>query len=201
MTMGQTMELRGLGVLAALGAVTLLAGCSSLSMPTAAKLGALDYLNDDIASLVLAFDVPETLEPMPDASAFSFAVSISGKGERKVEATLQPGDAGEVAGTLPPPGNERTYYLFGFSEADKARLREAQAWAKGIAQTGVAPNTPVIAITPRFCRTDMIDPASTRVSVLIALPGSPALEPLVRNESLAALPGGGALPACAGHSG
>lgn len=189
---------------AVLAAIGLLAACSSLSMPTAAKLRALDYLNDDIASLVLAFDVPETIEPVPDASGFSFDVSIPGKGERHVAVVLAPGDASEVAGTLPPPGEARTYYLFGFSDADKAKLREAQAWARGIAETGVAPNTPVIAITPRFCRSDTVDAAATKVSVLIALPGSVALEPLVQNQSLAALlasTGGGDLPACAGHSG
>lgn len=170
-------------------------------MPTAAKLKALDYLNDDLGSLVLAVDVPETLEPAPRGSTFSFAVRIPGKGERKVEAVLEPGDASEIAGTLPPLGNARTYYLFGFSEADKALLREAQAWARGIAETGVAPDTPVIAIAPRFCRSDVIDMAATRVSVLIALPGSPALEPLLREQSLAALLGTSDLPACAGHSG
>jgi hypothetical protein len=194
--------LKTAAVLAA--AAGLVTACSSLSVPTAAKLGALDYLNDDIASLVLAFDVPETLEPVPDASGFSFAVSIPGKGERKVTAVLAPGDASEVAGTLPPPGNERTYYLFGFSDADKARLREAQAWARGIAETGVAPNRPVISIAPRFCRSDTIDAAKTKVSVLVALPGQGALEPLISNESLSAVlasSGGGTLPACAGHSG
>ena len=193
--------MRVFGVVAAVLALAGLAGCSSLSMPAAAKLRALDYLNDDLGSLVLAVDVPETLEPVPGGSAFSFAVSIPGKGERKVEAVLEPGDASEVAGTLPPPGNGRTYYLFGFSDADKAKLREAQAWARGIAETGVAPNTPVISITPRFCRSDTIDAASTSVSVLIALPGSPALEPLLRGQSLATMPGGANLPACAGHSG
>ncbi len=193
--------MRVLSGVAALMALAVVAGCSSLSMPTAAKLKALDYLNDDLGSLVLAVDVPETLEPVPGASAFTFAVSVPGKGERRVEARLEPGDASEVAGTLPPPANERTYYLFGFSDADKAKLREAQKWAKDIALTGVAPNTPVISITPRFCRSDAIDVAATKVSVLIALPGSPALEPLLRGQSLAAMPGGGDLPACAGHSG
>lgn len=193
--------LKAMVLLAVVGLVT---ACSSLSMPTAAKLRALDYLNDDIASLVVAFDVPETLEPVPGASGFSFDISIPGKGERHIAATLEPGDASEVAGALPPPGTERTYYLFGFAEADKAKLREAQAWARGIATTGVAPNTPVIAISPRFCRSDAIDMATARVSVLIALPGSPALEPLVSNETLATLlasTGGGVLPECAGHSG
>lgn len=190
-----------LRVLAAALVAAGVAGCSSLSMPTAAKLKALDYLNDDLGSLVLAVDVPETLEPIQGASVFSFAVSVPGKGERRVEAALEPGDASDVAGTLPPPGNGRTYYLFGFSAADQARLREAQAWAKEIALTGVAPNTPVIAITPRFCQSDTIDAATTKVSVLIALPGGPALEPLLQGQSLAALPGGANLPACAGHSG
>lgn len=193
--------MRVFGAVAALLLAAGIAGCSSLSIPTAAKLEALDYLNDDLGSLVLAVDVPETLEPIPGGSSFSFSVSVPGKGERKIEAVLEPGDASEVAGTLPPPGNERTYYLFGFSDADRARLREAQAWARGIAETGVAPNTPVISITPRFCRSDTIDVAATKVSVLIALPGSPALEPLLQGQSLAAMPGGANLPACAGHSG
>lgn len=198
---GIAMRARGFVTMAVLAG--LVVGCSSLSMPTAAKLKALDYLNDDIGSLVLAFDVPETLEPVPDASHFAFAVSIPGQGERMVDAVLAPGDASEVAGTMPPPGNERTYYLFGFSDADKAKLREAQAWARGIAETGVKPNTPVISIAPRFCRSDTIDVAATKVSVLIALPGSSALEPLVQDESLATLLAstGGGLPACAGHSG
>lgn len=192
------------GLIAMLVTTLVLAACSSLSMPTAAKLRALDYLNDDIAGLLLAFDVPETLEPVPDASGFSFTVSVPGKGERKVSAVLTRGDASEAAGTLPPPEEGRTYYLFGFSEADKAKLREAQAWARGIAETGVAPNTPVISISPRFCRTDAVDAASTKVSVLVALPGNVALEPLLQRQSLATLlasTGGGELPACAGHSG
>lgn len=193
--------MRLFGVVATVLALAGLAGCSSLSMPTAAKLKALDYLNDDLGSLVLAVDVPETLEPIPGASTFTFSVSIPGKGERRVEAVLEPGDASEIAGTLPPPGNQRTYYLFGFSDADKAKLREAQTWARAIAETGVAPNTPVIAITPRFCRSGTIDVAGTKVSVLIALPGSPALEPLLQGQNLAAMPGGATLPACAGHSG
>lgn len=191
--------------IASVAAVALLAGCSSLSMPTAAKLRALDYLNDDIGSLVLAFDVPETLEPINGESEFALAIAIAGQGERRVVARLVPGDGSDVAGTLPPPADERTYYLLGFSDADKGRIREVQAWAKGIAQTGVAPNTPVISIAPRFCQTDVIDPANTRVSVLIALPGSAALDPLVRNESVASLlastGAGSVLPNCAGHSG
>ena len=196
--------MRWLGMVAGLVAMLAAAACSSLSMPTAAKFRALDYLNDDIAGLLLAFDVPETLEPVPDASGFSFTVSVPGQGERKVTAVLTRGDAGEAAGTLPPPEDGRTYYLFGFSEADKAKLREAQAWARGIAQTGVAPNTPVISISPRFCRSGEVDAASTKVSVLVALPGNVALEPLVQRESLASLlasTGGGVLPACTGHSG
>lgn len=196
--------MRWVGLVAGLIATLVVAACSSISMQTAAKLKALDYLNDDIAGLLLAFDVPETLEPVPDASGFSFAVSVPGKGERKVTAVLEPADASEAAGTLPPPEDGRTYYLFGFSEADKAKLREAQAWARGIAETGVAPNTPVISISPRFCRSDEIDAASTKISVLVALPGNGALEPLVQRQNLAALlasTGGGELPACAGHSG
>ena len=123
-------ELIRLGV--GLTIALLLAGCTSLSLDGAAGPRALDYVNDDIAGLVLAFDVPLSLEPVPEASVLSFDVTTPANGERHVRAALVRADAGEAAGGLPPPGTDRTYYLFGFSEADKAAIREAQAWARSL---------------------------------------------------------------------
>jgi hypothetical protein len=191
---------------AAVVATLALAACSSLSLPTAAKLRALDYLNDDVASLLLAFDVPETLEPIPDASTVRFDIVSAGNGEKHVNAVLARSDAGEIAGTLPPPADGRTYYLFGFSPADQQAIRDAQAWARALPKTAAGSNALSIGIGPRFCRTEAIDADNVRLSVLVALPGATALEPLVSNETLAnviAAGGGGSaeLPACAGHSG
>lgn len=180
----------------------LLAGCTSLSLDTAARLRALDYLNDDIASLVLAFDLPLAIEPVPDGSVLSFDVTTPGNGERHIKAVLARAEAGEIAGSLPPPAAERTYYLFEFSDADKAALREAQAWARTLPPTGG--NTLAINLAPRFCRIEAVDPGQARVSVLIALPGATSLAPLINGESLAnilAQSGNAELPACAGHSG
>lgn len=183
------------------GVMALLAACSSLSFNTASKLRSLDYLNDDIASLVLAFDVPQTLEPMPEGSVLNFDVTTPASGERHVSAVLVRADASEVAGGLPALAAGRNYYLFGFSDADKQKLRDTQTWARALP---AGDNQLAITLGPRFCRTTEIDPRQTRVSVLVALPGAGGLAPLVNAETLVnllAAAGAGEIPACAGHSG
>ncbi|HEV7277260.1 MAG TPA: hypothetical protein VGN80_13320 [Devosiaceae bacterium] len=187
---------------AALLGLFLLAGCASFNLGTAAQVRGLDYLNDDLASVVLAFDVPVTIEPIPDASLFRLDIVAPGRGERHLAPVLVRGDATAAAGTLRPPADGRTYYLFAFSEADKQALREAQAWARGLAGD---PPQPRIALEPRFCSTALhADPRETRISVLVALPGTGAMAPLVDDVRVADLlsgTGSSSLPACAGHSG
>lgn len=190
------------GRLAALCAVLLLlAACTSLSLDTAAKLRSVDYLGDDISGMMLAFDMPLTLEPAPEGSVLDLDMTAEGNGERHVEAVLVHADASEVIGTLPPPAAGRAYYVFGFSEADKAALREAQAWARSQPRGELELS---VNLAPRFCRTAEIDAATTRVSVLVVLPGAAGLAPLVNAESVASLLavlGEAELPTCAGHSG
>jgi len=170
-----------------------LCGCSSLPVTTASSARAVDFLNDDVANLLVAFDLPDALEPVATGSALVIDV-----GGRQVRATLAETDPGDLAGTLPPPGDERTYYLFGFSDADKAAIRAAQV--EGRAQPGRFG----VSFTPALCRTEKLDVAAERVSVLAALPGVGALAPLVANQPLstvlAAQPGT-TIGACAGHSG
>lgn len=181
--------------------VMLLAACSSIPIGTGDKLRGLDYLNDDIASLLLAFDLPPSLEPAPGGSTLSFDIRTPGSGEKHVNATLVIADADELAGTLPPPSGERNYYLFGFSDADKAAIREAQAWAKALPQGN---NALSVSLSPRLCSTEPIDPTKTTVSALIALPGATRLTPLISNMSLSAVLSQSPIkdvPACAGHSG
>lgn len=188
--------------LVALLGLLAVAGCASFNLGTAAQVRSLDYLHDDLASVVLAFDAPVTVEPIPDASLFRFDIVAPGRGERHLAAVLARGDATVAAGSLPPPAAGRTYYLFAFSPADQQALREAQAWARGLAGE---PPRPRVALEPRFCTTERYaDPRETRISVLVALPGTGAVAPLiddVRVADLLAGTGSSSLPACAGHSG
>jgi hypothetical protein len=178
-----------------------LAACSSIPLGTGERLRNLDYLNDDIASLLLAFDLPPSLEPAPEGSTLSFDITSPASGEKHIKATLVMADADELAGTLPPPSGERNYYLFGFSEADKAAIREAQAWARALPP---GDNRLAISLNPRLCRTEPVDPARTTVSALIALPGAPGLSPLLSNMPLSTVLAASPIkdvPPCAGHSG
>lgn len=186
---------------ATLAMLLALAACSSIPLGTANRLRSLDALNDDLASLLIAFDVPLSLEPIPDGSTFSFDITTPASGARHVKAVLIETDADDLAGTLPPPADARNYFLFGFSEADKVAIRDAQAWAKTLPPGA---NALSISLAPGFCRTAEIDPASLTVSVLVALPGTIGLAPLIGSQPLktllAAAPGKD-VPPCAGHSG
>ena len=53
--------------IAAVAAILALAACSSIPIGTAGKLRGLDYLNDDVASLLLAFDLPRRSSRFPTA--------------------------------------------------------------------------------------------------------------------------------------
>ena len=186
---------------AALTMLLALAACSSLPLSTANRLRSLDALNDDLASLLIAFDVPLSLEPIPDGSTFSFDITTPASGARHIKAVLIETGADDLAGTLPPPADVRNYFLFGFSEPDKVLLREAQAWAKTLPPGA---NALSISLAPDFCRTAEIDLARDTVAVLVALPGTIGLAPLIGGQPLKALLAatpGKAVPPCAGHSG
>jgi hypothetical protein len=190
-------------IAAVIATALLLAACTTLEFGTAAKLQALDPLNDDIAGLVFALDLPAGIEPIPDQSGFAFDVTTPGKGERHVKAMLTLTDGDTVDSALPPPRSGRTYYLVGFSDADKATLRAAQLWARGIKAAGTAPQV-AVSVTPHFCVNAGVDPMKANFSVLVALPGANNLEPLISGENFTTLlqqTGAPALPACAGHSG
>lgn len=182
-------------------ALAALAACSSIPIGTASKLRGLDYLNDDVANLLLALDLPPSLEPVQAASTISFDITTPSSGERRIKATLIAADADDLAGTLPPPSGERNYYLFGFSDADKQAIREAQAWAKTLPAGN---NALSISLSPRLCRTEPVDPAKTTISALVALPGAPGLSPLLSNQPLSSVLASAPIkdvPPCAGHSG
>jgi hypothetical protein len=184
-------------LIAALAVAAALAGCtaSSVNTTTAAKISAIDYTNDDVGSMLIAFDVPLTLEPVPDGSTMIFTL-----GARTFTAILARADLDDAGATLPPPKSDRTYYLFGFSAADKAKIVSLQKDAKVTAGTSLT-----VALSPLFCRTEDVDYRKTRFSVLLALPGSGGkLEPLISNSTLEAVLAAAPvkeLPLCDGHSG
>lgn len=169
-----------------------LAACSTLNIDTAQRLHALDAVIDDIASLLIALDLPYGLAPLEDASTVSF-LARSPAGERHVSATLVRADVEDLAGTLPPPSPSRVYFLFGFSDADKVALRDMQAWARTQPRGSV---TSVVGFAPRFCKTAPIDPDRTALSVLIALPGDTSLAPLIDRQKLSEALGGKPLEQC-----
>jgi hypothetical protein len=177
-----------------------LAGCASLGVSGGSPLRAIDFAGDDVASLLLAFDMPEVLEPMAEGPAVRFDVAAGGE-TRHLRAVLVPADADELAGTLPPPRDGRLYYLFGFTDADKAAIRSAQSWAKSW-PAGQGDGLS-IALEPRFCASEPVDAKKVRFSVLVALPGSAALKPLAQDQPLGPVLDaiGATLPVCEGHSG
>jgi hypothetical protein len=183
------------GIAAAI-AVAALAGCASLNLPTASALRSLDFLNDDVAELVLALDLPSSLVPVPGQTVLTFLARTPADGERRVEAVLVTADTDAIADSLPPPARDRAYYVLGFSQADQKALREAQQWGRdldpGFAAVG---GTISVTVRPSLCaRTDM-NPSLTMVSVLIALPGGDRLQPLISNAALSdVLAGAGAPP-------
>jgi hypothetical protein len=171
-----------------------LAACSSLNLETANRLRTLDYVKDDVASLVLAFDLPRGLEPVEDGSILSFDVTTASGGNKHLDAVLARADADEIAGALPPPAANRVYFLFGYSDKDKAALRDMQAWARALppgSGGGIK-----FALATRFCTIAPLDPSRANISVLIALPGQSSLAPLINNQKLADALAGADLKPC-----
>lgn len=180
--------MRGLPIFSALLVLAGLAACSTLNLPTARALRQVDILTDDVGALIVALDLPSTVAPLPFGVVITIIATTPSNGERLIEAALAPADAEAVIGSLPPPGRERAYYLFGFSDDDKAKLAEAQSWARSLPGgfTGAGGGLS-LSVDPQLCALAPVDPAQTQFSVLIALPGASNLEPLFENARLADL--------------
>jgi hypothetical protein len=181
-----------------LTAALLLSGCDTFGLggggtPVPAAR-ALDYRADDLASLVVALDLPAELQPVAGRTTARFDVTTETRGERHVKASLVRADGDLVDAALPPPGSGRTYYLLGFSARDAKAVADAQKWLAGL-PVGAPP---VIAfnVTPSLCETAAIDPAATTFSILPALPGAGPLVPLISGKPLTMLLNGGQVPPC-----
>lgn len=167
-----------------------LSACSSLPLDSAPPQRALDPLAD-LGPLVLAFDLPRGVEPVERSSVVRFDAGPASAG-RHLELSLARVDAGDAVGVLPPPGAQRVYYLFGFAEAAKALLRDAQAWARS---HGI---TPTVTLVPQFCRVSPLDPATVSVAVMGVLPGDTAAVTVFERQVLAdaVKAAGGSFPDC-----
>lgn len=183
-------------LLAVLVVALLVTGCTSLGINPAAPSGrAVDPLRDDIASLLIAFDLPRGLGPAK-GSLFTFDVANGGAGEH-LRLPIAAADAEMVDGVLPPPGVGRAYYLFAFSATDMAAIRAAQAsaLARNVSSTGVT-----IGIVPHLCTSGGIDPNQVTVTVIAALPGQRQPLMFLDRQVLAQLltqPGSTQMPFCA----
>ncbi|WP_417310564.1 hypothetical protein [Devosia sp.] len=179
----------------------LVAACSGLSLDGKTPRS-LDFLNNDVSGLLLAFDLPAALEPVDGESILRLDLVSPDAGERHIAAVLVPATSGELAGTLPAPADQRSYYLFQLSADDQAQIAEAQAWGRSLPQGSVRLDA---SLSPRLCRIGEIDPDKLRISVLATLPGAASgLSPLIANQPLRELLKADAtsnVPRCAGHSG
>jgi len=193
------MHLRAKSICAGV-AFAALSACSSLPIGAGPATPVLDPLRDDLSKLLIAYDLPDTIEAVPGASTLTVAV-VAPTGSEKVAAQLLPADFDDVAGSLPDPADGRSYVLFGFSAADQAALGKLQEFARAQPPGGARLT---VDLAPGLCFNERIDPTSVRVTVLVAAVGGGRLVPLVANTPLATLLAqspGASLAACPGHSG
>jgi hypothetical protein len=178
----------------------LLAGCSTLGSSNGPGSGSgtrnIDPLNDDVANILVALDLPRGLGPSPAGQLFTLDVANGGPDQHLRISLVRADDADQVGSILAAPADGRAYYLFAVADADKAKLRNAQAAAKA---RGVTAQSIQLGIVPHFCTSGQVDPNTLTVSILGGLPGQTRMQPFIDNEVLSQvllLPGSGQMPAC-----
>lgn len=185
------MSKRFLSRSACLAATLALAGCSTFGpAPLPAPRG-FDLLHDDIGGLLIAFDLPRGIGPMPNASTLSYAVPNA----PPLRLKLVPTDGENLANRLPPPGNGRAYYFFAVSPADQGAARAAQAAAR---REDARADVAGFAVFPGLCSANgQVDPSSMKISVLAATSSGGPISPLIDRQKLVDFIGpAGNLPAC-----
>jgi hypothetical protein len=146
--------------------IMVLAACSTVGPGPGPASGTLDPLRDDIGALLIAFDLPRGLGPAK-GSLFTFDVANGGPIEHLRLTPLQ-ADVDGLPSNLPPPGVDRAYYLFAFSETDRLAIRNAQLSAQA---RGATSQNVTIAMVPKLCTAGTVDPNLVTVSVYAVLPG------------------------------
>ena len=158
-----------------------LAACSTVGGGPGPGKSTLDPLRDDIGPLLIAFDLPRGLGPAR-GSLFTFDVANGGPSEHLRLTPLQ-ADVDGLPANLPPPGIDRAYYLFAFSEADKLAIRNAQLIAQA---RGATAQNVTVGMIPKLCTAGPVDPNLVTVSVYAVLPGRSPL-PFLNRTMLATL--------------
>jgi hypothetical protein len=153
-------------LISALVAALVLAACSTAGPGPGPASGNLDPLRDDVGQLLIAFDLPRGLGPAK-GSLFTFDVANGGPAEHLRLTPLQ-ADVDGIPADLPPPGVDRAYYLFAFSETDKLAIRNAQLTAQA---RGATSQNVTIGMVPKLCTAGQVDPNLVTVSVYAVLPG------------------------------
>ena len=161
--------------------VLLLAACSTFGPGPGPSNGSLDPLHDDVGALLIAFDLPRGLGPA-SGSLFTFDIANGGPAEH-LRLTPLPADVDGIPANLPPPGVDRAYYLFAFSEADRLAIRNAQLTAQA---RGATAQNVTVGMVPKLCTAGTIDPSQVTVSVFAVLPGRAPM-PFLNRTVLAAL--------------
>jgi hypothetical protein len=174
----------------------LVAACSTVGVNSPSATGALDPVHDDVASLLIAFDLPRGLGPNSAAGQlFTFDVANGGPSEH-LRATLVQADFDAVANHLPAPAEGRQYYLYQLSEPSKGQIRAAQAAA---AARGITAASIQLGIVPHLCSAGPVDQNALTVSIFATLPGRTGLLPFMNQEPLATVlqqPGSTQLATC-----
>ena len=180
----------------AIALTLVLAGCSTLGVNSTSPASSLDPVRDDVASLLIVFDLPRGLGPATSVQLFTFDVPNGGPSEH-LRAPLVQADADQAAAGLPPPADGRAYYLFALSEPSKGQIRAAQAAAqsRGIPGTSIQ-----LGIVPHLCSSGPVDQNVLTVSIFASLPGRSGLYPFMNHTPLATVlqqPGSTQLAICA----
>ena len=178
----------------------LLAGCSAMGTgnfgPSGGGNRTLDAANDDIGSIVVAFDLPRGLGPVPTTQLFTFDAANGGPSEHLRLTMVQANDA-DLGSQLPPLADGHAYYFFALNDNDKGRLAAAQASSRA---RGLTAQSIQLGIVPKLCTSGQIDPNALQVTVLGGIPSQTRMTPFLDHMPLTQvnqLPGSTQMPACA----
>jgi hypothetical protein len=184
--------------LTAIALTLLLAACSTVGLNVGNTNRSLDPLHDDVASLLIAFDLPRGLGPNDKAGQlFTFDVAQGGPQEH-LRSTLVPADVDQAAGALPPPAEGRQYYLYTINENDKPAIRAAQ---QGAAARNLSASSIQIGVVPHLCGAGEVDKNALTVSIYAVIPGQTRMMPFMNQVPLATVlqqPGSTQLAICQG---
>ena len=158
-----------------------LTACSTVGIGPGPGGNSLDPLRDDIASMIIAFDLPRGLAPAK-GSLFTFDAANGGPNEHLRLTPLQ-ADLDQYPANLPPPGIDRAYYLFAFTETDKLAIRSGQLSAQN---RGATAKNVTLGMIPKLCTSGTVDPNLVTVSVFAVLPGRAPL-PFINRQLLSQL--------------